>query len=343
MIVVVLVADMSDEKIRVIVYSESLGFNYLLKNYLNSQSFLEVIEFVDNPKTLDGQLRRNKDTLVLLCASMVSFVNIISVFEILETNGSSCVAVCDTTNLSFSMMRKGALSTVILRDNADDAEISIFFKNLKVKLRDANKLKSVVKLRTLKQEVSVRSRKIVVFGSSTGGTEAILSILKELPAEIPPTLIVQHMPSVFTKMYAERLNSVCKATVWEAKDGDILRPGLVLIAPGDMQMRVVKKGMDYAVTCKKEGRVNGVEPSADVLFDSVYENVTNEVIAVILTGMGSDGAKGMLKLREKGAFTIGQDERSCVVYGMPKVAYDIGAVKVQVPLSKIGKTIMENI
>ncbi len=157
---------------------------------------------------------------------------------------------------------------------------------------------------------------------------------------MPPILIVQHMPAVFTKMYADRLNDICEMTVWEAKNGDKLRPGLVLIAPGDYQMKVVKNYDGYYVECFKGEKVNGHAPSVDVLFDSVADVIGSKAIGIILTGMGGDGSKGMLKMRENGAKTIGQDEKSCVVYGMPKVAYELGAVDEQVALPNIASRIM---
>lgn len=335
---------MGNEVINVLFYSESSEFTQLVKKHFIEGSSVKILGYSNNVDDLEKKINKYKDILILLYASKVSTINIMKLFSMMENNNAFCVCICDSTTLSFNLTKKGALSTAILRDNADNMEIEVFFKHLSVKIKDANRLKSIVKVRTLKQEFKLKSNKLIVFGSSTGGTEALLSILKELPANLPPILVVQHMPAVFTKMYADRLNAVCKGTVWEAKDGDVLKPGLILIAPGDMQMRVIKKGSDYAVTCKKEGKVNGVEPSVDVLFDSVYENVNNlDIMAIILTGMGSDGAKGLLKLKNKGAFTIGQDERSCVVYGMPKVAYELGAVKVQAPLSEIAKIILNNI
>lgn len=333
---------MGEENINLIVYCEDASFSSFIVNCLNMMGNINLIGTADSIASMDRLASANNNVLVLLCASKLTTVHIISVFEIFEKTKCFCVAVCDNPALSFALMRRGALSTVIFTDKNVDSN-SLFIGSLKSKIKDANKLKSIVKIRDIKQNVSVSSNKMVVVGASTGGTEALLSVLKELPAEMPPILVVQHMPAVFTKMYAERLNSICKLTVWEARNGDVLRPGLVLVAPGDMQMRVVKKGNDYVVDCRQEGKVNGVEPSVDVLFDSVCDNVDKKVIGVILTGMGSDGAKGLLKLRKKGAFTIGQDAESSIVYGMPKVAYEIGAVQVQAPLNKIAKLILDNI
>ncbi len=177
--------------------------------------------------------------------------------------------------------------------------------------------------------------RIVAIGASTGGTEAIFEVVKRFRRDIPGVVIVQHMPPGFTKMYADRLNNQCEVAVKEAQTGDRVLPGQVLIAPGDMQMRLVKVGGMYQVECKGNERVNGHCPSVEVLFNSVAKVAGKNAVGVILTGMGGDGAKGLLEMRNAGAQTIGQDEATCVVYGMPKVAFDIGAVQYQMPVTAI--------
>jgi len=170
---------------------------------------------------------------------------------------------------------------------------------------------------------------IIGLGASTGGTEATLEVMKRLPADIPPMLIVQHMPTGFTQMYAERLNRLCHMEVREAKSGDELRRGLALLAPADYQMRVVRSGTKYTVSCLPGEKVSGHRPSVDALFFSMAGQVKCKMVGIIMTGMGRDGADGLLKMRQAGAYTIGQDRDSCVVYGMPMVAYNIGAVQIQ--------------
>ena len=165
---------------------------------------------------------------------------------------------------------------------------------------------------------------VIGLGASTGGTEATLEVLKRLPDDIPGMVIVQHMPVGFTQMYAERLNNQCRVAVKEAENGDVLERGKVLVAAGDKHMRLIRSGNIYRVECKEGERVNGHCPSVDVLFKSVASAAASNAVGVILTGMGGDGALGMLSMRKAGAHTIGQDEKSCVVYGMPKVAYDLG-------------------
>lgn len=183
-------------------------------------------------------------------------------------------------------------------------------------------------------------KRIIAIGASTGGIDAITTILKELPVNIPGIVIVQHIPANFSKMFAERLGNITPFTVKEAKTGDLVLPGHVLIAPGGYHMEVRKQGNNYSVVCYKGEKIKGHCPSVDVLFKSVALEAGANAIGVILTGMGSDGAEGLLEMRKSGAQTIGQDESSSVIYGMPKVAYTIGAVEKQAPLNKIPQLIL---
>ncbi|MFA5216300.1 chemotaxis response regulator protein-glutamate methylesterase [Sulfuricurvum sp.] len=187
------------------------------------------------------------------------------------------------------------------------------------------------------------TNKILAIGASTGGTEALKDVLMGLPRNAPGTIVVQHMPANFTGPFAERLNSLCAMEVREARNGDSITPGLVLIAPGDYHMVVRRSGARYYVEIGSGDKISGHRPSADVLLNSVAKIAGANAIGVILTGMGADGAKGLLAMRNAGAKTLGQDEASCVVYGMPKVAYEIGAVEKQLPLHKIANGILESL
>jgi hypothetical protein len=184
---------------------------------------------------------------------------------------------------------------------------------------------------------------LIAMGASTGGTEALLAVLKELPGNLPPIVITQHMPPVFTEMYAERLNRLCAMEVREAKDGDELYSGLCLIAPGGLQMRVHKDVLGSRVSCTEEEKVSGHCPSVDVLFHSVAEQYEASAIGILLTGMGKDGAKGLLAMHEQGAYTLGQDEKSSVVYGMPMEAYKLGAVSRQGNLEQIPQYLLQRL
>jgi two-component system chemotaxis response regulator CheB len=181
---------------------------------------------------------------------------------------------------------------------------------------------------------------VIAIGASTGGTEATATILENLPAEMPGIVITQHMPADFTRMYAERLNRISKLSISEARDGERVEPGTALVAPGGLQMWLKKDTRGYYVRCAAGEKVNGHSPSVGVLFDSAAQCAGKDAIGVLLTGMGRDGAYELLHMREAGAFTIGQDQESCVVYGMPKVAYEIGAVMQQLPIDRIAEVLI---
>jgi two-component system chemotaxis response regulator CheB len=187
--------------------------------------------------------------------------------------------------------------------------------------------------------------KPIAIGASTGGTETILEILEQLPENTPPILIVQHMPPVFTRFLAERADKLCKMQVWEARDGDRLANGLALLAPGGFHMVLEgnPENNQWAVRLHQGEPLHSQRPAVDELFNSIAKTLGKNAIGVILTGMGEDGAAGMKNMRENGAYTIGQNEETCVVYGMPKAAYDVGAVCKQLPLQDIAKEIMSSI
>lgn len=176
---------------------------------------------------------------------------------------------------------------------------------------------------------------IIAIGSSTGGVQAGLEIVPHLPKRLQPIVWVQHMPPNFTKSYAERLNALSQVEVREGKDGEILKGGICYLAPGGFQMRVVRDHTQYALSIRGDEKIGGHCPSCNVLFESVSEHFMDNALGVILTGMGSDGADGLLKMHNRGAYTIGQSPDSCVVYGMPKAAFDIGAVDVQLHIKDI--------
>ena len=188
-----------------------------------------------------------------------------------------------------------------------------------------------------------RSDVIIALGASTGGTEALEQVVRAFPADMPPVLIVQHMPAGFTKLYSDRLNRSCKMEVKEAEDGDRVRQGLIIVGAGEHHLRLCRDARGLYVSSKTGEKVSGHCPSVDVLFSSVAETAGENAIGAILTGMGRDGADGLLKMRRAGAFTIGQDKESCVVYGMPMEAYNIGAVEVQAPLYNIADIIIDSL
>lgn len=250
------------------------------------------------------------------------------------------LAICRNIKEGFNSLGRGADD--ILTMPADMTDFKAFGNHLVAKV---NKLYQEYDLnpRVLKNDFKKKITKMIAIGSSTGGTEVVLGILKSLPEDSPPILVVQHMPAVFTNMYSKRLHSECKISAWEAQDGDELKHGLCLIAPGEHQMRLDFKNDKYIVSCIKGEPVGGHMPSVDVLFESVAKYAGKNAIGIILTGMGADGAQGLLKMKQRGAFTIGQDESSSVVYGMPKVAHEIGAAAVMADPKKITEIIIEKI
>jgi two-component system chemotaxis response regulator CheB len=182
--------------------------------------------------------------------------------------------------------------------------------------------------------------KVVAIGASTGGTEALKTVLMRFPVNAPPTVVVQHMPAQFTTSFAQRLNELCAIEVREAKDGDTLRPGLALLAPGNFHMLLQRIGAVYSVVVKDGPRVHHQRPAVDVLFRSVARFAGSNAVGAILTGMGADGAAGMLEMRQAGARTVAQDEATCVVYGMPKEAVAAGGVERIVPITRVSDEIM---
>ena len=184
------------------------------------------------------------------------------------------------------------------------------------------------------------THKVIAIGASTGGTKAIESVLSNMPATSPGIVIVQHMPEHFTTSFAKRLNEICPMQVREARNNDHIVPGVALIAPGNQHMVLTRNGGTYMARIKSGPRVHYQRPSVDVLFQSVAKSAGRNAVGVMLTGMGADGAKGLLAMKESGACTLAQDEATCVVYGMPKEAVKLGAVDEVVPLPRIPQAII---
>lgn len=187
------------------------------------------------------------------------------------------------------------------------------------------------------------TEKLIAIGASTGGTEAIKEVLRTFPANAPATVITQHMPAGFTSTYARRLDAVCQIQVKEAKGGERLLPGQAYLAPGDKHMEIERSGADYRIRLTDGARVSGHKPSVDVLFNSLCKSAGNNAIGVLLTGMGSDGAIGLHELFNAGCETFCQDEASCIVFGMPKVAIEKGAARHITSLDDMGKAVMQTV
>ena len=249
------------------------------------------------------------------------------------------IVISSVSEAVFEALNAGAVDFIAKPAALSGQDMAGFVGEVKKKIRIA--VNATVQRTAITSAPSVtkieqrpaENKKIIAIGASTGGTEAIFSLLKELPPDIPGIVIVQHIPPVFSAMFAERLNRQTGLNVREAQTGDRVMRGHVLIAPGNAHMTLTRTGGIYKVQCSEGDKVSGHCPSVDVLFASVAKAAGENAVGVLLTGMGSDGAKGLLEMRRAGARTIGQNERSCVVYGMPRIAYNIGAVQTQVSLS----------
>ncbi len=331
--------------IRVLVVDDSLLFRNLLVQSLEKDPNIQVVAQVSDPYEARDAIIRYKPDVMTLDVEMPRMSGIEFLKKLMPQYPLPVVVISALNHKVFDALEAGAVDFVNKPSNMDRAALNTF---LRQELVTKVKIASTAKVGNMKRaEInnSIHSTnpalkdRIVAIGASTGGTEAIFEVVKQFKRDIPGVVIVQHMPPGFTKMYADRLNNQCEVAVKEAKTGDRVLTGQVLIAPGDRQMKLVKVGNEYQVECRGTDKVSGHCPSVDVLFHSVARVAGKKAVGVILTGMGGDGAKGLLEMRKAGSPTIGQDEASCVVYGMPKVAYDIGAVQYQLGITSITKKI----
>jgi Chemotaxis response regulator containing a CheY-like receiver domain and a methylesterase domain len=330
-------------KIKVLVVDDSLIFRETIVKGLSKDEGLEVVGTAADAYSARDKILELQPDVMTLDVEMPRMNGVEFVKKLMPQYPMPVVMVSSATQTVFDALNAGAVDFVAKPDNTSHGT-EAFISELVIKVKIASTAKVGKLKHTYQPEkdsgVSGDGRAasgdvLIAIGASTGGTEAILEVIKDLPREVPGIVIVQHMPPVFTKMYADRLNNVCKIEVKEAQTGDVVRPGLALIAPGSFQLRVMRDRGGYFVKCYEAEKVNGHAPSVDVLFDSVADEAKDKAVGVILTGMGSDGAKGLLKMRKNGAFTLGQDEKTAVVYGMPMVAYNIGAVQKQCSLGSV--------
>lgn len=327
--------------IKVIVVEDSVLFRNLLVKSLDEDPNINVVAQVTDPYAARDAIIQYKPDVMTLDVELPKMNGIEFLKKLMPQYPLPVVVISSLSDKVFDALEAGAVDFVSKPSNMSREQLGNFLRHelvTKVKIASTAKVGKMKRVDSdaFAGKVNPAAKdKIVAIGASTGGTEAIYEVVRQFRRDIPGVVIVQHMPPGFTKMYADRLNNQCEVAVKEAQTGDRVLPGQVLIAPGDKQMKVVKVGDAYQVECRGQERVNGHCPSVDVLFNSVARVAGKKAIGVILTGMGGDGAKGLLEMRKAGAFTIGEDEASCVVYGMPKVAYDIGAVQYQSSLTSI--------
>ncbi len=327
--------------IKVLVVDDSIMFRSLLVQCLETDPNIKVVAQAGNPYEARDMIIKHRPDVMTLDVEMPRMNGIDFLRKLMPQYPLPVVVMSALDSKVFDAMEAGAVDFINKPAQMNRQQLENFLKTefvTKVKIASTAKVGAMKRVEegqiTGKIGETARNR-IIAIGASTGGTEAIFEVVRRFKRDIPGVVIVQHMPPGFTKMYAERLNNNCAVAVKEARTGDRVLPGQVLIAPGDRQMRLVKVGNDYQVECKGTEKVNGHCPSVDVLFNSVAKAAGRQALGIILTGMGGDGAKGLLEMRNAGAQTIGEDEASCVVYGMPKVAYDLGAVQHQMPLAAI--------
>jgi two-component system, chemotaxis family, protein-glutamate methylesterase/glutaminase len=336
-------------KIKVLVVDDSYFYREVLARGLSSDPLIEVVATAQDPFEARDKIIEFEPDVMTCDVEMPKMNGIEFIRRLLPQYPLPVVVVSTVNGAVFDAMNAGAVEFAAKPNPSSVAEIEAFLRELIAKVKIAAKA-DVAKRRAavmgaaeagmakspLREGAPTQLHKLIAIGASTGGTEAITRVIQSLPPKMPGIVIVQHIPPVFSSMFAERLNASVSLEVKEAKTGDWAEEGKVLVAPGDRHMRVKRVGDRYKVECFQGDRVNGHCPSVDVLFDSVAREAGPAAIGVLLTGMGYDGAKGLLTMRRKGARTIGQDEASSVVYGMPKAAYEIGAVEKQSTLANIG-------
>lgn len=333
-------------KIKVLVVDDSLLFRETLASGISADPGISVVATAADAYAARDKIIAFEPDVMTLDVEMPKMNGIDFLRRLMPQHPMPVVVVSSLSHNVFDALNAGAVDFVTKPDMKSGKGMEYLINELTIKIKIAAtanvaQWKANVTTQSLStgKTNSDSSIKVIAIGASTGGTEATYNVLKSFSRDMPGMVIVQHMPPVFTKMFAERLNSKTLLEVKEAESGDMLYPGRVLIAAGNYHMKLKKMGNVYSVECYTGEKISGHCPSIDVLFESVAEVAGASSIGVILTGMGSDGAKGLLAMRNKGARTIGQDEGSSIVYGMPKVAFEIGAVEKQVSVDNLAQAI----
>ncbi len=330
--------------VRVLVVDDSATMRHLVSERLRSDPEIEVVGQARDAAEARQAIKELNPDVMTLDVEMPEMDGLSFLEKVMRLRPMPVIMVSTLTargsETTIAALALGAIDCVLKPTPANQNS----FDELPLKVKQAATVRCVTRTpapqRPREQKAYAPSRRIVAIGSSTGGVEALIRVLSAYPANCPPTVITQHMPQHFTGSFASRLNRLCAPDVTEAKHGAPLLPGHVYVAPGGEQHLEVS-GRD-TLTCflRKGDLVSGHRPSVDVLFHSVARHAGAESVGVILTGMGRDGANGLLAMRQAGARTIGQDEASSIVYGMPRAAFEAGAVGKQVSLDHIGAEIL---
>lgn len=334
--------------IRVLVVDDSATIRSMIKATLARDPGIEVIGEAEDPLIARQAIKQLNPDVVTLDVEMPNMNGLEFLEKIMRLRPMPVVMVSTLT-------RQGAEATLqALEMGAVDylekpsTENPHKFEGLasKIKIAAHAQVKPLTAPRAVSLDTTqspyVSDGRIVAIGASTGGVEALMAIISQFPKNCPPTVITQHMPVNFTKTFAQRLDRSCAAEVREATDGALLKQGTIYLAPGGDKHLEVVKGKTMSCRLRAAEKVNGHCPSVDVLFNSVAQVCGRQAVGAILTGMGKDGAAGLLNMRQVGATTFGQNEASCVVYGMPKAAFDIGAVSTQMSLDAMAKAILDS-
>ncbi|WIF94658.1 protein-glutamate methylesterase/protein-glutamine glutaminase [Caminicella sporogenes] len=349
-------------KIRVLVVDDSAFMRKVLSDIISTNENIEVVGTARNGKEAIEKIADLKPDVVTLDVEMPVMDGLMALKQIMRKNPVPVLMLSSLTkegaDATIKALQYGAVDFIpkpssIFKINADDVKNQLIEKILvasKVNLTKHTVIHSKIFTSRKKDIKSVSNlniktnnfKKIVAIGTSTGGPRALQAVLPNIPKDIDASfLIVQHMPPGFTKSLADRLNSISEINVKEAEDNDVLLAGHAYIAPGDYHMKLIREGMSYKIKLSKEPPVSGHRPSVDYMIDSIAKLNISNVIGVILTGMGSDGANGLKNLKDNNGFIIAQDEETCVVFGMPKAAIKLGIVDVVAPIDKISEEIIK--
>lgn len=342
-------------KIKVLVVDDSAVVRKVFSEELGREADIEVVGTAPDPYVARDKIVKLKPDVITLDIEMPRMDGLTFLKKLMRYFPLPVIIVSSLTEaggaVAMEAMDIGAVDVICKPGQAYSVgDMSV---QLAEKIRGAarvdmqamreNRLRPIAAFKGAASKLSITktTNQLIAIGSSTGGTEALKVVLPQLPPTCPGIMVVQHMPAHFTKMFAERLNTLCQIRVKEAEDGDTVVPGTCLIAPGNFHMVMRRSGARYYVNVKDGPLVCHQRPAADVLFNSVAAFGGSNAIGVILTGMGKDGAQGLLKMKEAGGRVIAQDEKSCVVYGMPGETVKLGCVDKVVPLSEISNTILE--
>lgn len=337
-------------KIRVLIVDDSKTIRQLLHKIIDSSPLLEVVGEAERPSQVEKMVDDLKPDVMTLDINMPEMSGVLLLEKLLAKRFIPAVMISSLSmeegNQVLNALELGAVDYI---QKPSAAEMSHIIPLIQEKIVEASKVRQNTRRQIRKKAVTTgqkvsgrfQSTRLLAVGASTGGTEAIKNIFLQFPKETPPIVVVQHIPPYFSKAFANRLNSICEFEVREAVDGDELVPGLALVAPGGLHLEVVNKKGKLSVKVYDGAAVNRFKPSVDVMFKSVAKAVGKEAVGVLLTGMGTDGAKGLLDMKNVGSFTLAQDQESCVVFGMPRAAIEIGAATEVKPLDDIADVLMK--